>query len=55
MTDEKDKTLIRVYVGKDVKKQVADVSDKMGLAESAWVRMLIIRELKEIDKEEKDG
>ena len=52
MTDEKDKTLIRVYVGKDVKKQVADISKKTGLAESAWVRALVIRELRKVDKEE---
>jgi len=52
LTAEKSMVLIRVYVSEDIKKQVAEVSDKVGLSESAWVRMQIIHELQEIKKEE---
>jgi len=49
---DKTMSLIRVYVDANTKKKVAEVSGKLGAKESAWVRMLIIRELKEIEKEE---
>jgi len=43
---------ISSYISKETDKKIIQCAKKEGVTKSAWVRALVIRELKKIDKEE---
>jgi len=49
----KNEASIRVYFDHETKQKVNEVVGKLGVKESAWIRALVIKEIKKIEREEK--
>ena len=52
MAAGKNEESVRVYLDYETKKKVSSVAGKLGMKESAWIRALVIREIKKFEKED---
>lgn len=44
---------LQIYgLSDDVQNKITEIAKTMGLSDSAWARMIILREIKKVEKEE---